>query len=421
MFETLAASLPQEWQGLFRLLILPIAWIPDTQNYLMQAIWPYHTLVDLFLKRMFLLLPVCLFIAGLWATMLGVYTILFRSNRIHFIAATAINWWDLLKATWLFWVGIFRFIFLSLGWLYGLIIMTFRIVFEFIKELILFPFRIGSQFSSSYFRPGVPWLAVMLTIFWALLESAIFTYILLPTISEVLSDLVGLETHTFLAPVLFVMLFLLVAGSFACLQVLAESIEQRKIKQIIQMLLVEFFVMFLEVFFLYRELVDAVTPWIAQHTDESFRMGLYSTLLFSTFGWLGIRGMTWFLFGRYGTPSLLAIMARKKLEGTEDTQQVAKQPELLWAKKLLEIFKNDIEWFRRNSQELAEVAILPVLQLVAVGLNFFIILLTGETVFKIPFKNINEVMETPDTILLKLGLKSAKTPPRQGARTRGEE
>jgi ABC-type multidrug transport system fused ATPase/permease subunit len=344
-----------------------------------------------------------------------------HSNRTHFIAAIVINWWDMLKATWLYWVGIFRFIFLSLGWLYGLVIMTFRIIFEFIKELILFPFRIGSQFSSQYFKPGVPWLAVLFTVFWAFLEAGIFTYILLPTISEVLSDLVGLETHTFLAPILFVMLFLLVAGSFACLQVLAEAMAQRKIKQIIQMLVVEFFVMFLEVFFLYRELVDAVTPWIAQHTDESFRMGLYSTLLFATFGWLGIRGMTWFLFGRYGTPSLLAIMARKRLEGAEERIEVSKQPEMIWAKKLLEIFKNDIEWFRRNSRELAEVAVLPVLQLIAVALNFFIILIAGETVFKIPFKNIQEVMETPEEILSKLGLKKTKPHYRTGNRSRGEE
>ncbi len=410
MFETLGASLPQEWQGLFQLLILPVAWIPTVQGYLLQSAWPFISLWDMLPKRIFLLLPVLLLITGLWSTMLGVYTFPFRSQRIHFIASMALNWWDLLKATWLFWVGIFRFIFLAFGWLYGLVVMTFRIFFEFVKELLLFPFRIGTQFSSRYFQPGVPWLAVILTIFWALLEALIFTYVLLPTISEVLSDLVGLETHTFLAPVLFVMLFLLVAGSFACLQVLAESIQQRNIKQIIQMLLVEFFVMFLEVFFLYRELVDAITPWIAQHTDEAFRMGLISTLLFATFAWLGMRGMTWFLFGRFGTPSLLAIMARQKLQGTEVVEEKSKQPEMQWAKRLLEIFKSDIEWFQRNSRELAEVAVLPVLQLLAVAINFMIILLAGESIFKIPFKNLDEAMASQEEILTKLGLKKTSSP-----------
>ena len=389
---------------MFRLIIVPIAWIPSAQGYVLQVVWPYTSLVEMLLKRIFILLPALLFIAGLWATMLGVYSFPFRSNRIHFIASITLNWWDLFKAIWLFWVGVFRFAFLSFGWLYGLVIMTFRIIFEFLKELILFPFRIGTQFSNSYFKPGVPWLAVILTIFWAFLEAIIFTYVLLPTVSEVLSDLVGVETHTFLMPSLFIMLFILVAGSYACLQVLADSVQQRNVKQIIQMFVVEFFVMFLEVFFLYRELVDAVTPWIAQHTDESFRMGLYSTLLLSAFGWVGIRGMTWFLFGRYGTPSLLAIMARKKLEGTEETVSVQKQPEMVWAKKLLEIFKNDIEWFRRNSQELIEVAVLPVLQLIAVSINFFTILLTGEAVFKIPFKHLEEVMATPEDLLGKLGI-----------------
>ncbi len=405
MFETLAASVPQQWQGLYQMLILPLAWLPVAQTYILQAAWPVNSVWQIIPKRVFVLLPALLLIAGLWITMLAVYTLPFRSYRIHFIASLALNWWEMMKAVWLFWVGVFRFLFLAFGWLWGLLVMSFRVVLEFLKEIILFPFRIGTQFSSKYFQPGVPWLAVMLTIFWSLLEAGVFTYTLLPTMSEVLSDLVGAETHRFLPPVLFTMLFLLISGSFACLQVLAESIRQHNIKQIIQMLLVEFFVMFLEVFFLYRELVDSVTPWIAQHTDEQFRMGLYSTLLFATFGWLGIRGMTWFLFGRFGTPSLLAIMARQKLEGTEiNYEERRKEPEMAWAKRLLEIFKSDIEWFRKNSQELAEMAILPVLQLLAVAINFCIILISGQTVFKLPLKSMSEVLDTTE-ILERSGLK----------------
>lgn len=406
MFETLAASVPQEWQGLFHLLILPLTWIPPAQAAILQAAWPVHSVLEIIPKRVFVLLPALLLIAGLWTTMLAVYTLPFRSYRIHFITTLVLNWWEMMKAVWLFWVGVFRFLFLAIGWLWGLIVMSFRVLLEFIKEIILFPFRIGTQFSSRYFKPGVPWLAVILTIFWSILEAGIFTYTLLPTISEVLSDLVGVETHRFLPPMLFTMLFLLISGSFACLQVLAESVRQHNIKQIIQMLLVEFFVMFLEVFFLYRELVDSVTPWIAQHTDEQFRMGLYSTLLFATFGWLGIRGMTWFLFGRFGTPSLLAIMARQKLEGTETMEVSRKEPEMAWAKRLLEIFKSDIEWFRKNSQELAETAILPALQLLAVAVNFCVILISGQTVFKLPLKSMSEVLDTTE-ILEKIGLKKS--------------
>lgn len=404
MLEKIALSVPQEWQGLMQLLVLPIFWVPTVQAYILQAAWPGDLWGQILLKRIFILLPGLLAITGLWTTMLAAYTVPFRSSRTNLITALALNWWDLLRAIWLFWVGIFRFAFLCLGWFWGLIIMTIRIFFEFVRELILFPFRVGTQFSSKYFQPGVPWLAVSLTILWSAIEAGVFTYTLLPTMSEVLSDLVGVETHTFIVPTLFIMLFLLISGSFACLQVLGESIKSKNIKQIIQMSAVEFFVMFLEVFFLYRELVDSVTPWIAQQTDEQFRMGIFSTLTIATFGWIGIRGMTWFLFARYGTPSLLAIMSRQRLQGIETLPETSKEPEMAWAKKLLDVFKKDIEWFKKNSEELAEVAILPVLQLLAVGINFCLILISGEAIFKIPFRSLSEVMETSE-ILEKLSLK----------------
>jgi hypothetical protein len=76
MFETLAASLPQEWQGLFRLIILPIVWIPATQVFLLQAIWPYTSFVEMLLKRIFILLPALIFISALWATPIALILLL---------------------------------------------------------------------------------------------------------------------------------------------------------------------------------------------------------------------------------------------------------------------------------------------------------------------------------------------------------
>src|SRR3989304_4686586 len=112
-------------------------------------------------------------------------------------------------------------------------------------------------------------------------------------------------------------LLLLILGSFACLQSLLDAFKHREFKMIVQMILVEVFVMFFEVMFLYRELVDAITPWIAQQTSERFRLGIGFTLSVATFGWLGIRGMTWFLFGQFGTPPLLAFISRRPMVGSE--------------------------------------------------------------------------------------------------------
>src|SRR6059036_4119014 len=91
------------------------------------------------------------------------------------------------------------------------------------------------------------------------------------------------------------------------------------------MVAVEAFVMFFEVVFLYRELIDALTPWIAQQTG--MKLGLAVTLLLSSFGWIGIRGMTWFLFGQFGTPPMLAFISRRPLPQAEGPAPEPSRPE----------------------------------------------------------------------------------------------
>src|SRR5439155_1289658 len=65
---------------------------------------------------------------------------------------------------------------------------------------------------------------------------------------------------------LWFFLLLLIMGSFACVQALVDAVKKRELKFLIQIVLVELFVMFFEVMFLYREMVDAITPWIVQQT-----------------------------------------------------------------------------------------------------------------------------------------------------------
>ena len=113
-----------------------------------------------------------------------------------------------------------------------------------------------------------------------------------------------------MVPLLWIFLYVLIAGSFACIQVMNDAIKTRKIGQIVAMLAVEFAVALFEVMFLYRELVDAITPWLAQ---QGVTLGLYGTIGVSLFAWIGVRGMTWFLFGRFGTPALIGLLGRTAL------------------------------------------------------------------------------------------------------------
>lgn len=72
---------------------------------------------------------------------------------------------------------------------------------------------------------------------------------MLSAILEFLVDVTVIETQAVGIPFLFLFLFLLITGSFACLYVLFEAIKKKKIEQIIQMILVELFVLFFEVVF----------------------------------------------------------------------------------------------------------------------------------------------------------------------------
>jgi hypothetical protein len=156
-------------------------------------------------------------------------------------------------------------------------------------------------------RPAVPW-ALVLLILWSAVEATIFTFTLRPTMSELLADLTGVTVNPIaLVLLLWVFLTILIAGSFACIQVLNDAIKARDVGNIVSMIAVQITVAMFQVLFLYRGLVDEVTPWLAM---QGVTLGIVSTLGLAFFAWVGVRGMTWFLFGRAGAPALIAVLNR---------------------------------------------------------------------------------------------------------------
>jgi len=154
-----------------------------------------------------------------------------------------------------------------------------------------------------------------------------------------------------------------------------------------------------EVMFLYRELVDAITPWIVQQTG--MRVGIFFTLSVASFGWIAIRGMTWFLFAQYGTPPLLALISRRPVEQAAGgaREAVPEAAELSrWWQQPIQDFKNEIDWLHRKFNELLEFLTLPILQVLAAILNFCMILLTARPVFNLPFKALKDVMDTREIL-----------------------
>jgi hypothetical protein len=346
------------------------------------------------------LFPVLLWIGALWCTHLTLYTLPFRSGRIELLRMLLLAWWDTAFAIWMYWVGLGRFVIVVAGWLFTLGRLALNLAAEAMKQLVVLPFKMTGQMTQSYFQPGVPWIAFLLLIFWCVLEATIFTYTLMPTVTEVLAGITGSDASVMTGTILYLFLLLLIMGSFACIQVLADSVKNREYKYLVQMLLVEVFVMTFEVMFLYRELVDALSPWIAQQTGEQFRPGIVFTLSLATFGWMGVRGMTWFLFGQYGTPPLLSFISRQPMHqaaSTSDMALVAAEPPSWW-KAPLEDFKREVGWLHEKAGELMEFLMLPVLHVAAALLNFAMILVVGKPVFGIPFKSLKDVVETRELL-----------------------
>lgn len=400
MNEPLEEMVPDPWRSLFHVLTMPLSWIPDMQQTLIGFVLSSATGWLAGVYYLLLLFPVLLWIGAVWCTHLTLYTLPFRSGRIDLLKMVLLAWWDTAFSIWMYWVGMARFAMVVLGWLFTLGRLALKLCAEAMKQLVILPFKMTGQMTQSYFQPGVPWIAFLLLIFWCLLEATIFTYTLMPTVTEVLAGITGSDASVMTGTILYFFLFLLIMGSFACIQVLADAMTHREYRYLVQMLLVEVFVMIFEVMFLYRELVDAITPWIAQQTGEQFKLGIGFTLSLATFGWVGVRGMTWFLFGQYGTPPLLSFISRRPMYETAAPDGLEQAPAAppAWWRAPLDDFKREVGWLHDKAYELMEYLMLPVLHVAAALLNFAMILVTGKPVFSIPFKSLKEVVEVRELL-----------------------
>ena len=400
MASPLSSGIPEPWNDLIEILSIPIAWVPRLGGTVIDYIVDANGLTAAF-TYVFLFFPAMLIMGGLWVTQLSLYTLPFRSGRLDFVKIMLMAWWDTAMVVWLYWVGLARVVAVTFGWIFTLVRLAFQIVIEVFRQLLIMPFSKTGQMSQRFFEPGVPWIAFFMLIFWGLLEGVIFTYTLFPTVTGVLGGIVGTEAPALTGTFLFLFLTFLILGSFACVQAFVDAINKKQYTFLIQMILIEFFVMSFEVIFLYRELVDAITPWISQQTGGQWVPGLWVTLGIATFGWMGVRGMTWFLFGQFGTPPLLAFISRRPLPNPEKYAKGASdgsEQHEPWWRAPVEDFKREIGWLHEKGKEVLEFVTLPFIHIVAGILNFAMILVSGSPAFMIPFKSLNEVLRLRENL-----------------------
>jgi hypothetical protein len=392
MFESFAKLFPADWQGAVLTLLAPMRWLAAWQSSITIAS-SHGSAGARTLALITVLVPALLLAAGMWCTVASLYTLPFRSARGAFITSMLMAWWDAGRCIWLFWTGMLRVGVALVGWVIGSIRFGFLMVKNLLLGVLRSPLTLLDWSTKRYFQPGVPWLAFMILTVWCAIEATIFTFTLQPTLNEVFGSLTGFDPNPrVMAPLLWMFLFMLVAGSFACVQVVTEAIKAKKTATIVQMLVVESAVMFFEVIFLYRELIDAITPWIAQQSGGSVQLGLGATLALASFGWLGVRGMSWFLFGRFGTPALLAILSRQAVQQENAPRPIERAVEPgLW-REPVNALKAETAWFHEEAKRMFELLSLPVLQLLAAAINFAVVTIKSRPMFSLPFKHLEDVL-----------------------------
>ncbi|HEM49507.1 MAG TPA: hypothetical protein ENO27_04780 [Caldithrix sp.] len=346
-------------------------------------------------KRVFLLLPVLVIILGCWITIACAISILFRHNRMAFISSMFITWWDLGKSIVSFWGGIVKFAFIFIIALLNVIKIVLLGAWYVIQEILFAPFRLLGNLGTRVISSNIPWIAVVLTIFWCFIEATIFTYVTTPLVIDTFSNITGEQLSEFVIRIpLFVFLLFIVLGSYAVLSTLVDSAKSKKVSSLAGIIVIEIVVLFVEVMFLYREFVDALSPWLAQQS-ENFELGIFWTLVISAFAWFGIRSVSWFLFAAHGTPAIMAVIQGKGLKLKEANDKVAvKVPPIEFSSDFMKKIKADTAWIEEKGEEILGAFILPPLQVLAAAINFFTLLISGNHLFELPFKKVADIMDS---------------------------
>src|SRR5262249_11873449 len=187
--EEIISSFPQHWQDIIGLLAAPISWLPRMQHVLMEFFLQSPSAWVAAAKYVLLLLPALLGVAALWCTQLSIYTLPFRTGRVHFASAMLLAWWDAARATWLYWIGLVRCVGVACGWVLVFLGFLVRLGVEAVRQMAMMPFMMTGRVAQRYFQPGVPWVAFVALVLWCVLEAAIFSHVLYPMVGDVLSRL----------------------------------------------------------------------------------------------------------------------------------------------------------------------------------------------------------------------------------------
>ncbi len=375
------------WKAVLSVLFFPLLF----QNGFIDFAWGAgDTFWVMTGKRIFALLPAMAIILGCWVSIACLLTVLVRQNRREFLTGMLITWWDLGKSIVYFWGGILKFLLnlavavIELGKIVVLGLLSL------LQEVIYTPFRLLRSVSRNVLSSPVPWIAVFMTVFWCIIEAVIFTYVTTPLVVDVFSNITGENLNIYFIRIpLFLFLLFVIMGSYAVLSTFVDSFKKKNLSTIAGIGVIEVVVLFVEVFFLYREFVDSLVPWFAQYS-ENFELGIVGTLAIACFVWFGIRSLSWFLFASHGTPTILYLIQGKGIVVFNQSELKGSYLRSI-SPEFMEKIKAEVAWMRDKGEELLSSLMLPPLQVVAAGVNFCTMLLISKHLFELPFKSISAI------------------------------
>lgn len=351
------------------------------------------------LKRVFLLLPLGAVVLGYWTNLLSLPTIVVRSKRRAFISRVLVTWWDLARAIFTFWGGTFRFVLRLVVSVLGLVQIVVVGLWAIVQELIALPLRMIRSVGNTALQPGIPWIAVTMTLLWCVFEATIFTYVMTLLVIDTLSNLAGTQlTETAVRIPLFLFMLAIVLGSYAVLSNWADALRSRDWPTVVKIGFVEAVAMFVEVVFLYREFVDALVPWFAQHTSGNFELGVGGTLAIAGVTWLGIRSMTWFLFATAGTPTLMAIIQRRGV-GNPGPSGEARPGFRFFSDSFTGQLQREFSWVATEGERLIDAFLVPPMQVVAAALNFVTLLVANRHFVELPLETVRDLTDARSLVV----------------------
>ena len=341
-------------------------------------------------KRIFLLLPLGVATVGYWTSVLSLPTVVVRANRRNFVSLVLMTWWDLARAIFTFWGGVFRFLLRLAISLFGALQLLVVGLWAMIQELIVLPIRLIRSVGSNVMSPGVPWIAVVMTFCWCVFEAIIFTFVMTSLVIDTLSNLAGTQmTEAGIRIPLFLFMLFIALGSYAVLSTWTEAVKSRDWGAIVKISVIEGVALFVEVVFLYREFVDALVPWFAQHASKNFDLGIFGTLAIAGLTWLGVRSLSWFLFASAGTPTILGIIQGRGV-GTGSAAGGTRQDFRLFSDSFVGQLRKEFDWVGEEGERLLDAFLVPPMQLVAAALNFSTMLAAGRHLFDLPLQSVRD-------------------------------